>query len=223
MTAAPKPRLEKPRAVLFDWDNTLVDSWPVIHDALNVTLTAYGLEPWTLAETKQRVRKSMRDSFPALFGERWEEAGDVFYERYAAIHIEKVEAAPHARDMLEQLYDNGIYLGVVSNKKGDYLRQEAAHLGWERYFGRIVGALDAAQDKPAPAPVALALDGSGILPGRAVWFAGDADIDMECAANAGCVPVLIRREAPKIDEFADFPPEWHFDACLALCKHLRNL
>ncbi|PPR65951.1 MAG: hypothetical protein CFH03_00782, partial [Alphaproteobacteria bacterium MarineAlpha3_Bin2] len=38
----------KPRAILFDWDNTLVDSWPTIIDALNVTLEAYGKTPWTM-------------------------------------------------------------------------------------------------------------------------------------------------------------------------------
>ena len=27
----------KPCAILFDWDNTLVDSWPTILDALNTT------------------------------------------------------------------------------------------------------------------------------------------------------------------------------------------
>ena len=32
--AAPA-RLPRPRAILFDWDNTLVDSWVTIHEALN--------------------------------------------------------------------------------------------------------------------------------------------------------------------------------------------
>ena len=27
--------LGRPRAILFDWDNTLVDSWATIHEALN--------------------------------------------------------------------------------------------------------------------------------------------------------------------------------------------
>jgi phosphoglycolate phosphatase len=29
--------MQRPRAILFDWDNTLVDSWAVIHEALVVT------------------------------------------------------------------------------------------------------------------------------------------------------------------------------------------
>ena len=60
----------KPRAILFDWYNTLVYSWPVIHDALNVTLEAFGLEPWNMDKTRVRVRKSLRDSFPELFGDQ---------------------------------------------------------------------------------------------------------------------------------------------------------
>jgi phosphoglycolate phosphatase len=195
----------------------------VIHDALNVTFAAFGLPSWTLAETRARVRKSMRDSFPALFGERWQDAGDIFYERYAAIHAEKVAPAAGAEAMLRELSANAVYLGVVSNKKGDFLRLEARRLGWESYFGRLVGAFDAERDKPAREPVALALAGSGVAPGPEVWLAGDADIDLECAANAGCVPVLVRAAAPAKDEFAAYPPVWHFADCQALSKMVKGL
>lgn len=217
------PPRSKPRAILFDWDNTLVDSWPVIHDALNVTLTAFGQEPWTLAETRVRVRKSMRDSFPALFGDRWEAAGEVFYERYGAIHADMIEPAAGAEAALEYLTEAGLYLGVVSNKKGDFLRQEAVRLGWDRYFGRLVGALDAIRDKPAPDPVDMALAGSGIARGGAVWFVGDADIDLECALNAACIPVLLRSEPPGPGEFASHPPAWHCAGFEALCNKVKGL
>jgi len=213
----------RPRAVLFDWDNTLIDSWPVIHESLNATLTAYGLDPWTMDETQARVRHSMRNSFPQLFGDRWQEAGEFFYRRYAAIHIEWMEPRPGARDMLAALCGAGFYLGVVSNKKGSFLRREADHLGWTDFFGAIVGALDAPRDKPAREPVEMALAGSTIIPGKEVWFVGDAGIDLECAANAGCVPVLVRENAPQPGEFDGCFPVWHFDDCLALSKRLLRL
>jgi phosphoglycolate phosphatase len=214
---------EMPKAILFDWDNTLVDSWPVIHDALNVTLKAFGLEPWSLEETRRRVRKSLRDSFPELFGDRWQEAGDVFYDRYAAIHVEMLRPIDGAQEMLEALVDAGIYLGVISNKKGEYLRLEAGHLGWDGYFGAIIGALDAENDKPAPEPVDLALGTSGIEKGPSVWIAGDADIDMECAHNTGCTPVLVRERGPGPGEMDDHPPARHFPGCDALCKFIINM
>ena len=30
--------LKKPKAIVFDWDNTLVDTWPIIHMAINQTM-----------------------------------------------------------------------------------------------------------------------------------------------------------------------------------------
>jgi phosphoglycolate phosphatase len=214
---------QRPRAIIFDWDNTLIDSWHAILDAQNHTLTAFGLEPWTLEETRQRVRGSMRDSFPALFGARWREAGELFYRRFTERHMQTLRPLPGAPALLEELHESGLYLAVVSNKKGDYLRKEAAHLGWDRFFGRVVGAFDAARDKPAADPVHLALDGSGIRPGSWVWFAGDADIDLECAVNAGCVPVLLREVAPEPGEFDPHPPAVYVNCCLELSKLLRNL
>jgi phosphoglycolate phosphatase len=40
-----KPRVILPRAILFDWDNTLVDTWPTILDALNTTFEAFHMAP----------------------------------------------------------------------------------------------------------------------------------------------------------------------------------
>jgi phosphoglycolate phosphatase len=197
-----------PQAVLFDWDNTLVDNWPTIHDALNATFAAMGHPAWTLAETRERVRASLRDSFPAMFGDRWEAARDVFYARFEARHIETLVPLSGARRLLEQLRNHGVYLGVVSNKTGRYLRKEAAALGWERYLARLVGAQDAAQDKPDRAPVDLALSGSGVAAGRAVWFVGDTAMDMRCAHAAGCTAVLVGA-APPGDDFSTAAPHFH--------------
>ncbi|MHA1114191.1 MAG: HAD family hydrolase, partial [Alphaproteobacteria bacterium] len=180
-----------PRAILFDWDNTLVDSWPPIHAAMNVTLEAMGHPIWTLDETRSRVRRSLREAFPDMFGARWEAARDIFYDSFRDHHLATLSARPGAEEMLADIADAGIYLGVVSNKTGAYLRREAAHLGWARYFGRLVGATDAARDKPAVEPVELALGDSGVSPGSQVWFVGDTAIDMLCARNAGCFAVLV--------------------------------
>ena len=46
--------------------------------------------------------------------------------------------------LLQALSDSGVYLGVVSNKTGRFLRAELAALGWDHYFGKLVGAGDAA-------------------------------------------------------------------------------
>lgn len=215
--------LARPRAVLFDWDNTLVDSWAIIHDAMNHTLAAFDKPLWTMDDIKSRVRRSMRESFPALFGARWEEAGKVFYDRFEGIHVARLEPLPGAAELIEALAGAGFQLGVVSNKKGELLRREADHLGWTRHFFKLVGAGDAAADKPDGAPVAMALAGSGVAAGPEVWFVGDADIDMECAHAAGCTAVLVRAQPPEIEEFSSYPPAVHVSGCVALSKLVLSL
>ncbi len=207
---------QAPVALLFDWDNTLVDSWQVIHEALQETFVAMGRRPWTLEEVRRNVRASARDSFPQLFGERAPAATEIFYKAFEARHLEALRPLPHAESCLEALSDSGRYLGVVSNKRGSLLRKEVAHLGWDGWFGAMVGANDAAKDKPSPDPVVMALGPGGLTPSSEVWFVGDTDIDMVCAYNAGCTAVLVRKEPPKPGEFDACQPERHFRDLLSL-------
>lgn len=187
--------LPRPRAIIFDWDNTLVDTWPVIHAAMVGTFRHMGHEPWTIEETKEKVRRSMRDAFPELFGERWEEAGKVYQQHYLGNHLQALEALPQAEDVLKAIAAQGILCVLVSNKKGPTLRKEVENLGWGNYFYRVVGADDAARDKPHVDPVHMALEASGITPGADVWFVGDSDVDLECAENCGCTAILYGESA----------------------------
>jgi len=202
----PPLNISKPRAIIFDWDNTLVDTWPTIHEALRQTFEAMGVEPWTLDQTRQRVRRSMRESFPELFGDRWTKARDIFYSAYERVHLECLTPCDGAAEGLAALAGDDLYLGVISNKTGRYLRSEAHHLGWHSYFGQLVGAGDAARDKPAPEPVDLALEGSGVAAGPAVWMVGDAGVDMEIAHLTGLAPILVKDTDPDPAEFEPHRP-----------------
>ncbi len=215
--------LVAPQAIIFDWDNTLVDSWPTIHAAMSATLTAMGQTPWTLEETRGRAALSLRDAFPALFGNRWQEAREIYYSNYAAIHEAGIVPLAGAEAMLGTLQDLGVRMAVVSNKTGSFLREEAEHLGWRHYFEHLVGAGDARADKPDAAPVRMALEVLGMESGERVWFAGDAPVDMHCAVNSGCVPILLRAHPPAEDEFAKHPPRHHFAAFESVTGLVRGL
>jgi len=214
--------LSRPRAFIFDWDNTLVDSWATIHEALNELMRAMGKPEWSLTETQERVRLSLRESFPLHFGERWEEARDIYLEKFRAIHLDRLTALPGREALLRALAGRGLYLGVVSNKTGPLLRREVGQLGWSRFFGSVVGAGDAAADKPASEPVHLALMPSGVPAGQEVWFVGDTAVDMECAQNSGCIAVLLGNPVMP-DEFTRFAPHFSFTDEGSLFRSLEGL
>jgi phosphoglycolate phosphatase len=209
-------KLPAPRAVIFDWDNTLVDTYAVITACYNATLTHFGLPCWTEAETRLRAHRSLRNTFPELFGDRWEEARTVFYSMFDRVHLEGLRPKEGAGEMLAALAGRGLYLAVVSNKTGSFLRKEVAHLGWQGFFRQVVGAMDAARDKPAADPVHMALRDAQLVAGESVWFVGDTAADLECAHLSGCLPVLVREDAPAAHEFVTCPPRVHVRNCHAL-------
>jgi phosphoglycolate phosphatase len=205
--------LKPPRAVLFDWDNTLVNTWPTIVECYHDTFTALGLPPWTAEEVRDRAHGSLRDAFPVLFGARAIEAEQVFYDTFHRIHLERLQPLPGAECLLRHCHALGCYVAVVSNKVGVNLRKELAHLGWDCWVSRAVGARDCLRDKPAPDPILHALDGTGIAPDETVWMVGDTLADLKCAHAAGCLPVLIGGAESLSDALLEHPPRLRARNC----------
>jgi phosphoglycolate phosphatase len=209
-----------PSVLLYDWDNTLVDAWAGIAASLNVVFDAFAMPRWSVADTKQRVRVSMNQSFPAMFGADWERARDLFLAAFEVNHLSHV--VPMA-GVAEALAAGAAWpQGVVSNKAGDFLRAEVAHLGWEAHFATVVGAGDAAADKPDPAPVLLALERLGRTANGSVWYLGDTALDMQTARAAGVTAVLIG-DASHDGGIDRARPDLHFPTALDLAARLGAL
>lgn len=184
-------KLEKPKAVIFDWDNTLADTWPLIAIAINNTMRAMNKEEWNLQKVKDTVHKSMRESFPIIFGDDWVKAGEVYKNSYRSMHLEDLKLLPGALELLKTLEEKNILVCLISNKIGATLRREIKALNIQNYFFSVIGSMDASVDKPNSAPFELALLGSGIDPKKDhIWFVGDTIADIDCAYNTGTQPIV---------------------------------
>jgi phosphoglycolate phosphatase len=209
-----------PRALIFDWDNTLVDSWDAIAEAMNHTRAAFNMPPWSLDEVKANCTRAARESFPEWYGAEWKKAYDIYYKDFDEVRRRRdIKVLPGAHELLLWLKAEGIPSFVVSNKRGDYLRLEAQKLKWENLFAAIAGAQDAPRDKPAREHVDYALNHSGLTADAGVWFIGDSETDILCARNAGCTPVLIGPPA----EAKRLKTELFFSDCQALQSLLYSL
>lgn len=223
LTAACGPQSgpdQRPTVLLYDWDNTLVDGWVGIAAALNAVFSAFAMPLWTAEDTRARARASLAESFPPVFGARWEEARDIFYAALTRHHLQHVRPMPGAAEALAA--GRPWPQGVVSNKSGKFLRAEVAHLGWAAHFGAVIGAGDATADKPDPAPIHLALGRLGAAADRSVWYLGDTALDMQAARAAGVTAVLIGDAAHDggVDRAA---PDLHFRSAHALAARLGAL
>ncbi len=211
---------QAPVAILFDWDNTLIDGWAAIQSGLNAAFAAFGKPAWTREMVLANVRKSLRDSFPEHFGDEWERARDIFYDAVRATHLEVIQPLPETLVMLDAVAH--LPLGVVSNKQGPLLRTEAGHLGWDARFHALIGAGDAQADKPSGLPLHLCLSRMGMRAGPEVWYVGDTAIDMQAARSAGCTAVLLG-DAAHDGGIAAIGPDLHFEGGLALARWVQAL
>ena len=214
--------LPRPAAIVWDWDNTLVDGWAAIAAGLNAAFAAFRMPRWTVDEVKARVRRSLRESFPETFGPEWERARDIFYAEVRARHLAVLSPMPGAAEVLHAVASLGAPMAVNSNKQGPLLRAEAAHLGWAGMFRALIGAGDAEADKPDPAPMRLALGPCGVPTGPEVWYVGDTALDMQAARAAGCAAVLVGN-AEHDGGVANAMPDAAFADCHALAAHLVRL
>ncbi len=216
--------LKLPKVILFDWDNTLVNTWPIIFASLTRVLETMGYKPWSEKEALERSANSLKDYFPDFFGEDWEEAMELYYSSFESLYLSRIEELKESSKCLEYIKNNtNIQMAVISNKKGHYLRAEATKLGWNGYFKNLVGAGDALRDKPDGSAVEMALMGTGAKKNLAdVWIVGDSHIDMECAHKNGCVGIFIESNNINEELLKPYRIAKRFESCLALKEFIEN-
>lgn len=194
-------------AIIFDFDNTLIDVWPIMIKSIRETFKKFDKEDFLINNEHILMERSLRDYFPKIFLENHQEA-EVFYRKKYLEYSTNINSFKGAEETLNRLRNNNIDLFIVSNKLGSILRKEVSDLGWNNYFTSIVGSGDAKEDKPSKEPVLQATKSTGVKLGDKVLFVGDTYTDIQCAKNSNCTPILFGiRPLSKI--LQDFPSISH--------------
>lgn len=205
-----------PEAVFFDWDGTLVDTLSWMLNTHNYVRKQMGYEPWSVQEFKDNVRYSSREIYGKIYKERSEEALDILWTYVEENHLKNLEELPDSLELLEYLKDAQIPVGIISNKRHEFLLKEVAHLGWEHLTQVTIGAGFAEKDKPAADPLLIGLSQRGLEPGANIWYVGDSETDMRTAENAGCSAILVRHNHDNKHLIKEHNPLFVFDDCKSL-------
>lgn len=173
-----------PRAVIFDCDGVLVDSWAGTMHFYNRVRSDLGLAPLTpedqaLAFTLP-IGQALKQLYPAHRLQEVLDAATSIPEQEIAAWIEPM---PGAVECLQELRGLGLRLGVNTNGGAETLRVLDAH-GMLQLVHRVVTVEDVARPKPDPEGVALLLQGFGLAADQAVYV-GDSRVDAATARAAG--------------------------------------
>lgn len=212
-----------PAVILFDWHATLADTMDAMYHAVDDViprLVALGLierlvkpgESKTVEDEKlvKYVRENARlhpkikaarkisrtDIFEVLFGDDDEAKAiahrhfDDCYRKYVG-DVRPFE--PGVRDKLLALREIGVKLGVISNRKREFMEHELRLIdngSWVDLFDTMACGDDVKRRKPAPDLLLAALRSLGRAPGTDCWYVGDSTTDVIAANDAGVTSIF---------------------------------
>jgi pyrophosphatase PpaX len=180
-----RPRI---RAVLFDWDGTLVDSAEASFRCYQRLFGSFGLT-YERSDFERTYSPDWYRTYEAigLAPEHWPVADAKWLELYAGEKCVLVSGAGHA---LRSLRGAGLTSGVVTSGSRDRVLPEIAELGLADLFQTLVFCEDCDRRKPDPEPLRLAVGRLGLSP-QETAYVGDSPEDIEMARAAGALSVGI--------------------------------
>jgi phosphoglycolate phosphatase len=215
--------IENFKAIIFDWDGTLVDTCGLILDAHNHVRRAFGQPEWTMEDFMGRASQSAREYYPQVYGDKADEAQKVLYAYVEEHHLTYMETIDGAEELLTFLNEKGMPVGVVSNKRHSTLHIEIEAVKWMKYFRSTIGAGHALKDKPSPEPLLMAIKAIGeALKPADILYVGDTETDLMCAQNTGCPAIFIQSDKPRPDLINKYKPLASYDSLNGFFEDIKS-
>jgi len=174
-------------AALFDWDGTLLDSRSALLGAWHAATQAVLGRRWPTNAEEEELVFTLPGSqlFPSVAGDAAaaERLRAAFQDAYETTG-ERVRAFPGVADMLAELRQAGLRIGVITSKERQRFELDARRIALADLIDLAVCQEDTRAHKPDPAPVRHALDTLGVAAERAV-FTGDTPVDVAAGTAAG--------------------------------------
>ncbi|MDW8294840.1 MAG: HAD-IA family hydrolase [Aquificaceae bacterium] len=173
------------KAVLFDLDGTLIDSYRDIGIHLNRTLKDFGKPQIDIEGVRHLIGGGARELLRNFFTDGLlEEALEVFRGYYLAEPVIHTRPFKGIQEVLERAKDRGVRLAVVTNKMEELSRLILKELGLMDYFFLLVGGDTYSEKKPSPLPLLETLKVLGVSP-REALMVGDTETDLKAGRLAG--------------------------------------
>lgn len=206
--------MDRPRAVLFDKDGTLVDFHRTWDRAVGTALRAAAPDERSLVAAAEVLGFDLAsdcvDPGSPFVAEPNEVVlallephldTELFVRAAMEASMETVVAAAGVPALLHRLRAEQVALAVVTNDWAKVARRQLAILDWTDLFDAVVGSDSGFGAKPEPGMVHGALDLLGVAPADALMV-GDAIHDVLAGRRAGVSTALVTNGQPADPEAA---------------------
>jgi phosphoglycolate phosphatase len=203
------------KGVLFDLDGTLIDSKRDIAAAANWARLHFGMHALPLETVLGYVGRGIeilnRKTLGTEDPQRLAEGLEVLKAYYRDHCVDHTSVYPGAKELLDNLKNRGLKLGLVSNKPQEFTLITLDKLELGPYFAVAMGADGSARKKPDPEPLLTVLRKMGVSPTEAVMI-GDSPVDTEAARAAGMRVGLVSHGFVPREEMSASHPDWLVDS-----------
>lgn len=181
--------------VAFDLDGTLLETHRDLGTAVNHALSLGGFVEVPIDSATDLIGGGAKIMLKQAVDAQGELSDAEFHKLYKAMlayygknYAVHTRPYPHAMDMLDDLANLGVRMGVVTNKFESFARGILDTLDLTERFDCVIGGdtMGKGRAKPAPDPIWHARECCG---GGSIAFVGDSSYDIKAARAAG-VPVV---------------------------------
>ena len=175
------------KAVIFDLDGTLLNTLDDLHASVSHALKLHFLPPRTLDETRLAVGDGIgnliaRSIESGKENPLFSSCLEAFRTHYATHNAVKTAPYPDILTLLDTLRNEGILIGVVSNKIDSAVKTLCERY-FKGYIDSAIGEREGVLRKPAPDSLFACLDALGVSKSDAIYV-GDSEQDILTAKNA---------------------------------------
>ncbi|QVK17300.1 pyrophosphatase PpaX [Mycoplasmatota bacterium] len=196
------------KAVLFDFDGTLVNTNPLIIKTFEITLKHFlPNQSFTEEQLLEFIGPTLKQTFDSLDKEKTDEMITYYRKINKELHDDMVKIYPTVKEGLKVLKAKNIMLGIVSSKKRDMVIHGLKHFDMDHFFSIIVGEDDVINPKPNPEPILKAMDMLNCCIDEVI-FVGDNSHDIEGGKNSQVITCCVSWAHRGVEYLKQFNPDY---------------
>lgn len=172
------------KAVVFDWDLTLWNSWDIHLSLMRQTAEVLGYPQPVAADLGREYSRPFLEHLAWFFPGDQQKVVDTYMGFYHAVVWQERRLYPGVAELLQQLKHSGYGTAVLSDKRQVFGVPEFDHSELGTVIDQVLFFSDGMSFKPDPSGLLKVIDSLGVTPGECL-FVGDSYRDIECAQRAG--------------------------------------